>query len=155
MFDIFVYLFENYIHRDACPAPEQLARRLTDAGFEEEEISEALDWLSGLNQAASAQTPVKAAAADSIRVYVDQELAVLGRKGHSFLVFLESAGVLDSRARELIVDRLTASSDHPMPLSRLKVIVLMVLWSEAQPMDTLVLDELLNEDFDDETPVLQ
>lgn len=155
MFDIFVYLFENYIHGDACPAPDQLARRLTDAGFEEEEIGEALDWLSGLNQAASAQTPVKAASADSIRVYVDQELAVLGRQGHSFLVFLESAGVLDSRARELIVDRLTTSPDRPVPLSHLKVIVLMVLWSEAQPMDTLILDELLNEDFDDEAPVLQ
>lgn len=155
MFDIFVYLFENYIHGDACPAPEQLARRLTDAGFEEEEISEALDWLSGLNRAASAQIPVKAPSADAIRVYVDEELAVLGRQGHSFLVFLESAGVLDARTRELIVDRLCTSPEHPVPLSRLKVIVLMVLWSEAQPMDTLILDELLNEEFDDEAPVLQ
>ena len=29
MFDILVYLFENYVHADACPEPAQLARKLT------------------------------------------------------------------------------------------------------------------------------
>ena len=38
MFDILVYLFENYVHADACPEPAQLARKLSAAGFEEEEI---------------------------------------------------------------------------------------------------------------------
>ena len=50
MFDILVYLFENYVHADACPEPAQLARKLTAAGFEEDEIAEALEWLSGLRQ---------------------------------------------------------------------------------------------------------
>ncbi|MCA9240872.1 MAG: DUF494 family protein, partial [Planctomycetales bacterium] len=38
---------------------------------------------------------------------------------------------------------------------RLKVIVLMVLWNQARPMDTLILDELLTEDDDGESPTLQ
>ena len=57
MFDILVYLFENYVHADACPEPAQLARKLTAAGFEEEEISEALDWLSGLRQLSDGERP--------------------------------------------------------------------------------------------------
>ena len=48
MFDILVYLFETYVHAGACPESDQLARKLSAAGFEEEEISEALSWLDGL-----------------------------------------------------------------------------------------------------------
>mgnify|MGYP001770310173 CR=1 FL=1 len=52
MFDILVYLFESYIHADACPESDQLARKLAAAGFEDEEISEALEWLAGLRRVA-------------------------------------------------------------------------------------------------------
>ena len=52
MFDILVYLFESYIHADACPEPDQLSRKLSAAGFEQEEISEALEWLNGLRRVA-------------------------------------------------------------------------------------------------------
>ena len=61
MFDILVYLFENYVHADACPEPAQLARKLTAAGFEEEEIAEALDWLSGLRQLSDGEGPAQCA----------------------------------------------------------------------------------------------
>ena len=37
MIDILVYLFENYLP-DACPEPALLARKLSAAGFEQEEI---------------------------------------------------------------------------------------------------------------------
>ena len=53
MFDILVYLFESYIHADACPEPDQLTRKLSAAGFEQEEISEALEWLAGLRRVAA------------------------------------------------------------------------------------------------------
>ena len=71
MFDILVYLFENYVHADACPEPAQLARKLTAAGFEEEEISEALDWLSGLRQLSDGERPAQVARPGSLRVYAD------------------------------------------------------------------------------------
>ena len=35
MFDILVYLFESYIHADACPEGELLNRKLSAAGFEQ------------------------------------------------------------------------------------------------------------------------
>jgi Smg protein len=155
MFDVLVYLFENYIHAEACPEPDQLARRLSAAGFEDDEISEALEWLSGLNHVAGTQTPVEAPSNDSVRIYIAEEMAKLGREGHGFIAFLESAGVLDARARELIIDRITALPDQPVSLGRIKVIVLMVLWKEARPMDSLLVDELLTEDDEDEAPTLQ
>ncbi|MGZ9074982.1 MAG: DUF494 family protein, partial [Burkholderiaceae bacterium] len=41
MFDVLVYLYENYGALHACPDSDSLSKRLTDAGFEDEEISEA------------------------------------------------------------------------------------------------------------------
>ena len=73
MFDILVYLFENYVHADACPEPAQLARKLTAAGFEEEEITEALEWLSGLRQLSDGERPAQFSRAGSLRIYSDDE----------------------------------------------------------------------------------
>ena len=42
MFDVLVYLYENYWRPDACPGHEQLTRKLTSVGFESEEIADAL-----------------------------------------------------------------------------------------------------------------
>ena len=53
MFDILVYLYETYYRPDACPEPAALARKLSAVGFDDVEITEALDWLNGLAEAAS------------------------------------------------------------------------------------------------------
>ena len=47
MFDVLVYLYENYWRPDACPDHDQLTRKLSSVGFESDEIQEALSWLDG------------------------------------------------------------------------------------------------------------
>ena len=54
MFDVLVYLYENYWRPDACPAHDQLTRKLSSVGFEPEEIQEALAWLDECARAESA-----------------------------------------------------------------------------------------------------
>lgn len=153
MFDILVYLFENYVHADACPEPAQLARKLTAAGFEEGEISEALDWLSGLRQLSDGKRPSCAAGAGSLRVFADDELVRLDVDCRGFLLFLENAGILDAECREMIVERALALAEPEIELENLKVIVLMVLWQQDKPINGLILDELLNEtDPEDDLP---
>ncbi|MCB1901045.1 DUF494 family protein [Cognatazoarcus halotolerans] len=147
MFDILVYLFETYVHAGACPESDQLARKLSAAGFEEEEISEALSWLEGLRGEIS--IPDIGSDSDSVRVYADEEMRRLDAECRGFLTFLENAGVLDALTREMIIERAMALSDHRLTRSRLKVIVLMVLWQQEQSIDTLILDELLTEEDED------
>ena len=48
MFDVLVYLYETYYRPDACPDSVALAKKLSAVGFEEEEISRALGWLTDL-----------------------------------------------------------------------------------------------------------
>ncbi len=151
MFDILVYLFESYIHADACPESKQLARKLSAAGFEDDEISEALEWLAGLRQITESSHQAVVPSANAMRLYADKEKARINVECRGFLAFLENAGALDARGRELIIERAMALGDFTLTLGRLKVIVLMVLWQREQPMDSLILDELLA-DEDDDTP---
>ena len=45
-------------------------------------------------------------------------------------------------------ERAMALADFTITLNRLKVIVLMVLWQQEEPIDTLMIDELLTEEDD-------
>lgn len=146
MFEILVYLFQNYFHHDACPEPEQLALKLSAAGFEDEEITEALEWLSGLQRMAGSAGPAITADSRSVRCYDEEELAKLDADCRGFLMFLENAGVLNPMTRELIIERAMALDEVVVSLAKLKVIVLMVLWNQHQVMDSLILEELLSED---------
>jgi Smg protein len=140
MFEVLVYLYENYWRPDACPDHDQLARKLSAVGFESEEIQEALSWLDGLAETATA--PFTEQAADSLRVYSAAEIDRLGEDCIGFISFLESAGVLPPTMREMVVDRASAVGSAPLALEDLKVIVLMVFWSLGEEPDALILDEL-------------
>ncbi len=140
MFDVLVYLYENYWRPDACPDHKQLSRKLTAAGFENDEIQEALSWLDGLTTHAGAHTGEQLPS--SQRIYTEAEHDLLGDECIGFSRFLESAGVLPPPLREMVVDRATAVGTGPMSLDDVKIILLMVFWSLGEEPDALILDEL-------------
>ena len=148
MFDVLVYLYQNYWRPDACPEHDHLARKLTAIGFDPEEIQDALSWLDGL--AVSAQVDAFEPLVSSLRVYSDAEQQKLGSDSIAFIHFLESAGVLRPPLREIVIDRATAvpSEPEPLQLEDLKIIILMVFWSLGEEPDALILDELLVADED-------
>jgi Smg protein len=145
MFDVLVYVYENYWRPDACPAAPQLSRKLSAAGFENEEIEEALLWLDGL-AARVEPSALEPQQAGSRRVFTAEEQECLGTESLSFLGFLESAKVLTPALREVVLERATATGQQPMDLEDLKVIVLMVFWSLGEEPDALILDELFVDD---------
>ena len=140
MFDVLVYLYENYWRPDACPEPKQLSRKLSAVGFEREEIQDALRWLDGL--ATSAESCTGSPVQSSMRIYTEQEHEILGEESIGFLTFLDSAGVLTAPMREMVIDRALAVGSGALELEDLKIIVLMVFWSLGEEPDALVLDEL-------------
>ena len=140
MFEVLVYLYENYWRPDACPDHDQLTRKLSAVGFETDEIQEALSWLDGLAETAQAQADAQAPT--SLRIYSAAEIERLGEESIGFISFLESAGVLPPTMREMVMDRASAVGQSPLALEDLKVIVLMVFWSLGEEPDALILDEL-------------
>lgn len=161
MFEVLVYVYENYWRGDAVPELEQLGRRLSAHGFEPQEIQDALVWLDGLNFAAQATRQLPGAQVHpepftdtcspnrqsdhSLRVYSVAEQDHLGAQCLGFITFLESAGVLPAAMREIVVDRAMAAPGDPVSIDELKIIVLMVYWSFGQEPDALVLDELCDD----------
>ncbi len=140
MFEVLVYLYENYGRPDACPDHAQLQRKLSAVGFERDEIQDALVWLDGL--ADVTQGSARAQRKESIRIYTDMERERIGEESLGFISFLESAHVLPPALREVVIDRATAAGGSPIDLDDLKVIVLMVFWSLGEEPDALILDEL-------------
>ncbi|MDO9404117.1 MAG: DUF494 domain-containing protein [Polaromonas sp.] len=161
MFEVLVYVYENYWQGDACPDLHQLSRKLAVAGFEPDEIQAALIWLDGLNvaaqgtqinlpssppdQLAAPGAGFQAQSADSLRVYSVMEQEHLGAETLGFVSFLESSGVLPPHMREIVMDRAMAAPGDPVTLDDLKIIVLMVYWSFGEEPDALVLDELCDD----------
>lgn len=132
MFDILLYLFENYIHSDVevLVDHEELTDELTGAGFEYEEILKALAWLERL---AEMQTSNDASGylheLSSTRIYTQDEMTRLDTESRGFLLFLEQIKVLDGYTREMVIDRAMELEIADFSLDDLKWVVLMVLFN--------------------------
>ena len=159
MFEVLVFVYENYWRGDACPELHQLERKLSAHGFEPDEIHQALVWLDGLNVAAQITCLPPAAESvwnpepspTSMRVYSVAEQDHLGADCLGFVSFLESSGVLPPALREIVIDRAMAAPGDPVHIDALKIIVLMVYWRFGHEPDALILDELC-EDSQDRLP---
>jgi Smg protein len=154
MFEVLVFVYENYWRGDACPELEQLGRKLSAAGFNVEDIQQALSWLDELNLASHKTELIDISQAErehhtesdhSMRVYSVAEQDHLGAECLGFINFLESADVLSPHMREIVMDRAMAIPGNPIHLDDLKIIVLMVYWSIGLEPDALVLDELCDD----------
>lgn len=145
MFEVLVFVYENYFTGEACPEPAHLERKLSAVGFESDEIEDAMTWLKGLDTAAHPQPPepwLVQPSPRSVRIYTAREQHQLGPDCLGFISFLEFTHALSAHMREVVIDRAMAAPGAPVSLADLKIIILMVFWSFGQEPDALVLDEL-------------
>src|SRR5260370_17045967 len=103
MFDVLVYLFENYYQTETYPDQDTLERKLHAAGFENDDIQDALDWLNILTDLPKEGVPESLDARPSFRGYSADEAAKLSLESRGFIAFLESAKVLTPLLRKLIL----------------------------------------------------
>jgi Smg protein len=146
MFDVLVFLYENYSALSACPDVEALTRRLSDAGFDEDEIADAMVWLHGLASVTLSSCAPQRADPEAFRAYTNQEYAALGAAAVGFIASLDRDGQLDPAQREIVIERACALGETPITIDRLKIIVLMVLWSQSVDVDLILLQDLLDDD---------
>ncbi len=125
MFDVLVYLFENCAAFQACRDADSISRQLTEAGFDDQEITDAIAWLRDLDQVTSDNVALRAPTAGAFRVYAGFEIGRLTPPGIAFLSFLETEGQLTPTQREIVIERALAVREAPVALAKLKVIVLM------------------------------
>jgi Smg protein len=144
MYDVLVYLFENCQQTEVVYDSDRVAKKLSAAGFEDSDISEALHWLDGVVRAPQAGLDRLPDAQRSFRAFAPRELAKLDAECRGFLLTLEHSSILDPQTRELVIERSLAASGEALSLEQLKLIVLMVLWNQQTSTSRLVAEELFS-----------
>ncbi|HZM37329.1 MAG TPA: DUF494 domain-containing protein [Burkholderiales bacterium] len=142
MYDILVYLFEHCQQAELAYDRERVAKKLSAAGFEDSDISEALHWLAGVLRTPPIGVTVLPDASRSFRAFAPRELAKLDAACRGFLLTLEYSGILTPQTRELVLERSLAASGSTLTLEQLKLIVLMVLWNRQTPTSQLLAEDL-------------
>ena len=151
MFDILVYLFENYIHNesDIYVNHADLTKELSRAGFHDDDIFKALKWLDNLSalQESHVKPYLSKGITNATRIFSVPELAKMDVECQGFLLFLEQINVLDAVTREMVIDRVMDLDSHSISLEDLKWVVLMVLFNVPghenayAQMEDLIFDE--------------
>ena len=145
--DVLMYLFETYIDTEEEPEPDRnvLRSELEGAGFQDSEISKALEWLDGLSERQS--DPAAIDPTDrAIRIFSRWEHSRLDAECRGYVMYLEHAGILTAAQRELVIDRLMALDTGDIDVEQIKWVVLMVLFSQPDQeaayarMEDLVFD---------------
>ena len=151
MFEILMYLFENYMDGNISIAtdPTIVITELEQAGFSRLAIGRALEWLDGLNRIQEIIPTHTQASQQAMRHYATQESEQLGLEGKGFLLYLEQLSILDSKTREIVIDRLMALERHEVNLSRIKWVVLIALFNQPDKKSALSLlqDMILSDAF--------
>jgi Smg protein len=142
MFDILLFLFESYFDAGSYPEPDRLSVKLTAAGFEEDDIHQALSWLSGLRELSNATYP-DSINQSGLRCYTEFEAQRICEEGLRFIAFWEHNKIISPIEREMIIDRVVALAQDKLALEKVKLIALMVLWNQHDELDPLLIEDLL------------
>lgn len=144
MYDILVYLFENCQQHEVSNEQERIAKKLSAAGFEESDISEALTWLAGVARGPHRSFAPLPASGAAFRAYAPKELAKLDAECRGLLIYFEQSGILSPNTRETVIERALAATGDGLTIEQLKLVVLMVLWNQRTPSSRLVAEDLLS-----------
>jgi Smg protein len=151
MFDILLYLYDNYLVMENVPDAEFLSRKLTAAGFEADEIDQALHWLSALDALSPAEPYFET---DGQRCYAPEEWRRIEAEGLAFITYLENAGLLSPQGREWVLDRALALEDSEVGADKIKWIALLAVTRLRGAGDALWLEDLVRGGEDGWQPTL-
>lgn len=152
MFEVLMYLFENYMDGSVSLNADQdtIVSELEQAGFLRSEIGRALDWLDGLNRVQETVQSGPQSTPHAMRHYAPEEYERLGIDGMGFLLYLEQLSILDPMTREIVVDRIMALDHREVDLGGIKWVVLIALFNQPDKKSALSLlqDMILSDAFD-------
>lgn len=151
VFDVLMYLFENYMDEDPDIEQDQevLTSELAQAGFPRGEINKAFSWLEGLSDLRQRDATLLAEGiTGSVRHYSERESAKVNAECRGFILAMEQRGVLDTRTREMVIDRVMALETEEIELDQLKWIILLVLFNQpGQEQAYTIFEDMVFEDM--------
>ena len=142
MYDILVYVFENCQQYELSDQKDRVAKKLSAAGFDDLDISEAMTWLAGVVRGPHRSLAPLPESGAAFRAYSPKELAKLDAECRGLLIYFEQSGILTPQTREHVIERALAANGDGLTLEQLKLVVLMVLWNQQTPSSRLIAEDL-------------
>ena len=146
MLEVLMYLFENYMieGNEFEPDHEILSVELAQAGFGDNEINKAFDWLEDLSVLCEQTDTPPAGGSDSgVRYFSPDERTRFTKEAQGLLLSLQQTGILDAQTRELVIDRIMALETDEIDLDHLKWVIMMILCNQPGREDLCVWAEEL------------
>ncbi len=124
--DVLFYLFDNFSdYDDANQNREVMHSHLQTAGFPDDQISKAFDWLESLDDEQHytllQHNPL------SMRIFSAKEKRWLSPDCQDYLLYLHNNRILTANTREFIIDKILALRDIEFDLDKLKWVVMLIL----------------------------
>ena len=144
MYEILVYLFENCQRHELSQDKDRVAKKLSAAGFDDSDISEALSWMAGVVRGPHRSVAPLPDSCAASRAYAPRELLKLSSECRGLLMHFEHSGILSPQTREHVIERALAATGEELTIEQLKLIVLMVLWNQQTPTSRLIAEDLFS-----------
>jgi len=143
MFEVLVFMFENYFANHAFPNNEVMAQELSAAGFKQSDISGAVDWLHEMKTMLTQPPAVYSHKLTGLRMFANMELKKISTESISFILFLQQANIINDVERDLIVDRAMALKQEYINIEEMRWITMIALWNEGREKDYLFVEDAL------------
>jgi len=145
MFEVLVFMFENYFANQSMPDDATMEQELSAAGFEQGDILGAFDWYQELKTMINAPEFDYSHDKTAMRIFTNSELKRINTESLGFLIFLQQAKVINDVERDLIVDRAMALNKEKIGIEEIRCITMMALWNKGREKDySFVEDALFN-----------
>ena len=143
MFEVLVFIFENYIAHHALPDNYVMAQELSAAGFNQKDIQGAVGWFQEMKSMLTQPPAVYTHQHSATRILADSELKKINMESISFVLFLRQANVINDVERDLIIDRAMALKQEQVNIEEMRWITMIALWNEGREKDYLFVEDAL------------
>jgi Smg protein len=143
MFEVLVFMFENYFAHHAEPNTDVMAQELLAAGFDDPDISSAFEWYEKMQVMLIATELPCSYQHSSFRMFTAAELKKIDTESMSFVLFMQQAKVINSVERDLIIDRAMALPVPEINIEEMRWIAMIALWNEGREQDYLFVEDAL------------
>lgn len=145
--DTLLYLFDYLVYeKKTRPTVDEMHEELGAAGFEQSDIDRALAWLLDLNDLQEGDM-LKVPSKYSVRQFTETEMRKISPESRGFLYQLTQMGVIDTRLREILIQKLMVLDEEEISLDDMKWVTLMAIFNkpgceaESVWLEQLILNE--------------
>ncbi|MES2502423.1 MAG: DUF494 domain-containing protein [Pseudomonadota bacterium] len=141
MFEVLVFMFENYFAHHTMPDVDVMGQELSAAGFEQTDIDGAFDWYEEMKCRLTQPDIQYSHQHSGMRVFSETELKKINTESIGFVLFLQQANVINDMERDLIVDRAMALKQQEITVEEMRWISMIALWNEGREKDYLFVED--------------